>query len=373
MRRWYGVVGKHSRKRCIGRRCNGSTANPLLPSLPASDDDTVTVKCQDADEVSSCGITMKRSSLMRSPLFVEFFRSEDYLHGCKMQLTFVNESPACFDILKYYLDEGPDRYNKTRLRVHVTLHYQMVDRFLILGRLHLLAKKLALGGLMNIAYETLVDGEQSITAADCRAIAILIYTPEAAFDKVLKDWCLKHVSNHFFALYEMDDWWTAVVHQLEPDLGRHWAKLVAANGCLMSAFEDKVDHAWLERIIHDMAKGGHKGIISVIEEYSYTKDVQQVLEEVWDDSKDTSDDGWEDVEKTPAKPSSPRKSVATITKIGTNAVKRNCSTKTLDVYVNADSAKARSVMGMDTMPAKVMYSTRFRFRDAQLLRLLRQC
>ena len=314
---------------------------------------------------------MKRSSMMRSPLFVKFFQSEDYLHGCKMLLTFLNESPACFQILKSYLDEGPDRYTKTRLRVHITLQYQMIDRFLILGRLHLLAKKLALQGLMNMAYETIVDGERSITPAICFAMATLIFTPEVGFEKLLKDWCLKHVSNHFFALYEMNDWWKEVVHQLEPDLGRHWAKLVAANGCLMSAFEDKVDHAWLEEIIRDMAKGGHAGIISVIEEYSYARDVQQVLEEVWNEKKDASDDGWEDVDQIPGKPPSPRKAAAAITNIGIDMAKRKGSSKTLRVFVNADSAKARSVMGMDVMPAQMVSSTRFRFRGRHLLRLLR--
>ena len=311
---------------------------------------------------------------MRSPLFIKFFQSEDYLHGCKMLLTFVDESSACFQILKSYLDEGPDRYTKTRLRIHITLQYQLIDRFLILGRLHLLAQKLALEGLMNMAYETILDGERSMTPASCFAMTTLIYAPEAGFDKLLKDWCLKHVSNHFFALYEMDDWWKRVVHQLEPDLGRHWAKLVAANGCLMSAFEDKVDHVWLEKIIHDMAKGGHAGIISVIEEYSYARDVQQVLEEVWDEGKDESDDGWEDVEQTPVvgKPPSPTKTAATcVTHIGKKMMKRNSSAKTVSVFVGADSAKARAVMGMDVMPAKMLSSTRFRFRGGHLLRLLR--
>lgn len=370
MKKWYGVIGKHSRKRWIRRLCSART-NVLPGSLPACDDDTVTVQCGDAHDGTNCGIIMKRSSMMRSPLFVKFFRSEDYLHGCKMLLTFGNESPACFQILKYYLDEGPDRYTKTRLRVHITLHYQIIDRFLILARLYLLAKKLALEGLMNMAYETIVDGERSITPASCFAMASLIFTPDAGFDKLLKDWCLKHVSNHFFALYEMDDWWTEVVHQLQPDLGRHWAKLVAANGCLMSAFEDKVDHAWLERIIHDMAKGGHEGIISVIEEYSYARDVQQVLEEVWDERKDASDEEWEDVEQVPGKPRSPKKTAPAITNIGINMIKRKGSSKTLSVFVNADSAKARSVMGMDAMPAKMVSSTRFRFRGGHLLRLLR--
>lgn len=314
---------------------------------------------------------MKRSSMMRSPLFVKFFQSEDYLHGCKMLLTFVNESAACFHILKYYLDEGPDRYTRTRLRVHITLHYQIIDRFVILGRLYILAKKLALEGLMNMAYETIVDGERSITTAVCFAMATLIYKPEAGFDKPLKDWCLKHIGSHFFALYEMDDWWTELVYQLEPDLGRHWAKLVAANGCLMSAFEDKADHAWLEGIIHDMAKGGHADIISVIEEYSYARDVQQVLEEVWDERKYASDDGWEDVEQIPVKPRSPKKTAAAINNIGMDMMKQNGSSKSLSVFFNADSAKARSVMGMDAMPAKMVSSTRFKLRGGHLLRLLR--
>lgn len=225
-----------------------------------------------------------------------------------------------------------------------------------------------------MAYETILDGERSVTSASCFAIATLVYAPEAGFDKLLKDWCLKHVSNHFFALYEREDWWKEVVHQLEPDLGRYWAKLVAANGCLMSAFEDKVDHAWLEKIIHDMAKGGHAGIISVIEEYSYAKDVQQVLEEVWEEGRDASDDGWEDVEQTPVvekPPSSLRRTASTVTHIGKNMMRRNGNAKTLSVLVSADSAKARAVMGMDVMPAEMLSTTRFRFRGGQLLRLLR--
>lgn len=291
-----------------------------------------------------------------------------------MLLTFADESLPCFQILKYYLDEGPDRYTKTRLRIYITLQHQLVDRFLILARLYLLAKRLALEGLTNMVYETILDGEGSITAASCSAMACLIYATGASFDKPLKDWCLKQVSNHFFALYGMDDWWKEVVHQLEPDLGRHWAKLVAANGCLMSAFEDKVDHAWLEKIIHDMAQGGHPGIISVIEEYSYARDVQQVLEQVWDEAKDASDDGWEDVEQTPVVEKAPcplKRTASTVSQIGKSIMKRNSNAKTLNVFVGADSAKARAVMGMDVMPAKMLSSTRFRFRGGYLLRLLR--
>lgn len=290
-----------------------------------------------------------------------------------MVLTFVDESAAaCFQILKYYLDEGPDCYTKTRLRVHVTLHYKLIQRFVILGKLYMLGKKLALGGLMNLAYETIIDGERSMTPATCFAMATLVYDSEAGFDKLLKDWCLKLVENHFFALYEMDDWWRELVYQLEPDLGRHWAKLVATNGCLMSAFKDKADQVWLEGIVHEMANRGHTGTISVIEEYSYAMDVQHILEEVWAEGKDTGDGGWGRVKKVADQPRSPKKTAAAINNIGMDMMKGNGNSKSLSVLLNHDSPKVRSVMGLDAMPTKVVSCGKFKFGGGRLLRILRQ-
>lgn len=346
----------------------------MVYSLPATDDDTLTIKCQDPQDDVGRSFNMKRSSLLRSPSLNEFFRSEDYLHGCKMTLTF-EDPAACFHILKTYLDEGPDCYTKTRLRIYITLHYKMMDRFVILGKLYLLAKRLALGGLMNIAYENIVEGEQSITPPICFAMAGLVYDPKAEFDKPLKDWCLKHVGGHFFALYDMDDWWTELEHQLEPELGHHWAKLIAANGCLVSALEGKGNQTWLVGIIHELAQEGHENIMSVIEECSYAKDVQRILGEVLAEEKDASDDGWEDVEQAPDQdqPQSPQKSAAAINNIGMDMMKQSVSANTLSMFVNTESAKARSIMGMDQVPTQVMSSTKLRLRsnNGRLNKLLR--
>ena len=315
---------------------------------------------------------MRRSALLRSPTLIEFFRSEDYLHGCKMLLTF-EDPAACIQIVKNYLDEGPDCYTKTRLKVHVTLRYKMIDRFVVLVKLYILAQKLALGGLMDIAYENIVEGEQSITPPICFAMTALAYEPEVGVDKSLKDWCLKLVGDHFFALYDMDEWWTEMEYQLDPELGRHWANLVTANGCLINVFEDKVERTWLAGIVNEMAQGGHVGIISIMEEYSYAKDVQHILEEVWAEDNETSDeDGWEDLEQAPDKSRSAKKSAAAINKIGMGMMKRDRSSS-LSNFLNDESAKARSVMGMDLKPAQLVSDTRFRFRGGRLLRLLRHC
>jgi hypothetical protein len=340
-------------------------------SLPVADDDIITIKCPDDHHGTSRCFMMKRSSMMRSPAFIEFFRSEHYLHGSKMLLTFVDDPAACFQVLKYYLDEGPDCYTKTRLRVHVTLHYKMIERFVVLGRIYLLAKKLSLGGLMNMAYDAIVDSERCMTAGSSFIMASLVYAREAGFDKPLKDWCLKHIENHFFALYEMEAWWTELADQLEPDLGRHWAQLVEANGCLKGTFEHKTDQAWLERIIHNLAQEGQPSIISVIEERSYAQDVQKILDEVWAEDRNASDEEWEEVDRAPGGSGSTETTGGAASIMSNDMIKRKRDQKTLS-HLFDECAKARSVMGMDVIQEQMMSSTRTKLRGGRLLRFLRQ-
>lgn len=340
-------------------------------SLPAVDDDIITIQCPEDHHGTSRCFTMKRSSMMRSPAFIEFFRSEHYLHGSKMLLTFADDPAACFQVLKYYLDEGPDCYTKTRLRVHVTLHYKIIERFVILGRLYLLAKKLSLRGLMNMAYDAIVDSERCMTAGSAFIMASLVYAREAGFDKPLKDWCLKHIGNHFFALYEMEAWWTELADQLEPDLGRHWAHLVEANGCLKGTFEHKSDQVWLERIIHNLAQEGHRSTISVIEEHSYAKDVQKILDEVWAEDRNASDEEWEEVDRAASGSSSTETTGGVASIMSNEMIKQTRSQKTLS-HLFDDCAKARSVMGMDMIQEQLMSSPRTKLRGGRLLRFLRQ-
>jgi hypothetical protein len=291
-----------------------------------------------------------------------------------MLLTFFDDPAGCFQILKCYLDDGPDCYTKTRLRVHVTLRYKVTERFIILGRLYMLAKKLALGGLVDMAYETIVDCEQSLTPTSCFAMASLVYGPDAsAFDQPLKDWCLKHIENHFFALNDNENWWAEMMGPLEPNLGRHWADLVKANGSSVSASEDQDDQSLLEGIIYDMGSSGRAGIISVIEERSYANDVQRVLEEVWAEENSVSDDEWEKVEHEASEPGSPETTAAVVSNIGKDMMKGSENVKALGLLFKNDSAKARSVMGMDVIPVQLRSGTKGRFRGGRLLRLLRHC
>ena len=234
---------------------------------------------------------MKRSSMMRSPTFLKFFKSRHYLPGCKMLLTFMTDPASCFQIVQSYLDEGPDCYTRTRLRVHVTINYNLGNRFIVLARLYKLAKKLALHGLESMAYESLQEAERLMTSGSCFMLASLIYAHGAGFDKRMKDWCLRHVGNHFGRLHATKEW-INLIPQLEPELGRQWSKLLKANVSILAAVEEEAD----EKIIGSLIAAHDANLLCVIENRVRDVSVDDAVNEALVEESRGEDDGWEDLQ-----------------------------------------------------------------------------
>ena len=272
-----------------------------------------------------------------------------------MYITFMSDPAACFQIAQTYLDEGPDMYTKTRLRVHVTMNYRIVDRFIILIRLHSLATKLALPGLMDMAYEVIIEGERLITPSFCIAIASVVFSPDAGFDGLLKDWCLKHVGYHFIALKDIKEW-NDNLKVLEPGLDEQWSKLMGANSAILAAIEEEADEKTLEKAISSMLAEGQGNAISVIEREEMT--VEEFIRKVKEDERGESDDDWEDVEELLGEEDQSSRDKKAREMLGLTPAKdkgpapKEISMSKSRSIVTSETAKARTVMGLDASIGK---------------------
>ncbi|KAL9025684.1 MAG: hypothetical protein Q9196_005536 [Gyalolechia fulgens] len=188
-------------------------------------DDTITVKCPDRDDGAGRNFEFQRSVLKRSPTLAKFFESPYYLPGCEMRLTFVVDPAVCIDIAYKYLEEGPDIFQHTILRVQLTMRYKLVDRLIILVRLHSLAKKLALPGLMDMAFAVLSEGGPQMRAQDCITLSSLIFAKTANFDRKLQEWCVDHATRYLPEL-EHSQLWLDVLWKADVELAHRWAQLL---------------------------------------------------------------------------------------------------------------------------------------------------
>lgn len=280
-----------------------------------------------------------------------------------MQITFMSDPAACFQIARNYLDQGPDIYNRTRLRMFVTINYQVVDRFIILVRLHLLAKKMALPGLMDMAYDAIVHGERLITPPFCITIASVVFAKNAGFDKLLKVWCLDLVRYHLIALKNIKEWYDAL-EVLEPELSEQWTDLLEANSEVLAfineeAKERSSEKKALEKAVSGMSTEGQGNAIPTIEKQELT--VEDLINEIKDEERRPSEDEWENVEQliregqtlanTKARELlgiDPFKSTEPEDKVE--------ATSDAKAMVPPEMAKARSVMGLDGNYGRVTWS-----------------
>lgn len=295
---------------------------------------------------------MKKSSMLRSPVLASFFCSEDYLFGCKTLLTLIVDPAVCFEAVKHYLEEGPDIYNIDRLRVSITINHTVTERFCILARLYWLAKKLSLAGLMGMAYQSLLASERLMGPHSCIAVAKLIYAGNGGYDRCLKDWCLKHIGHHFNHLREMAEW-PDVLHFLSPELRNQWDKLERVNRCVVATLKGAANEEILEEVVNNMAKTGAPGVISAIETRLHHMTFDEAVKDVMAEACEQSDDDWEAVEKAFAKDSSPKltKARAMLGLINTNVTEKYSDTAS--PVFGMESAKARTVMGIDYVPRLV--------------------
>lgn len=312
-------------------------------------DEVIRIKCPDAPDGTGKVIEVQRSSLLRSPTLAKLIHSTHYLEGCNMTLTFLSDPAVCFEIAKSYLDEGPDCYTRTRLRVYLLVRYKVVDRFLIHGRLYLLAQKLALPGLMEIAYECLEEAERLMKPSYCVTMTSLVFGIKSGFDKLIKDWCMKHVGIHFAILHITKEWNELVPH-LEPDFRAKWAKLVLANVAILTAIEEEADDKALEEMINQMEQPHQGSVVSAIEDSGNEMSLEEVISQVLSETKDEPcDEEWEDIELQSLEDDKAADGTKGKSKSGTVKTSRRSRpwTKTRTQVPNTKSAKARELMGMN--------------------------
>lgn len=142
-----------------------------------------------------------------------------------MLLTFMLDPAVCFDVAKTYLEEGPDRYTMSKMRLSVTHRYNVRDRFEIYVRLHMLAKKLALPTLKSMAWESLRQMDKLLTPSICIFLARIIFGLNIGFEPCIQNWCFMHIDYLSTTLMDIESW-TSLVPDLHPILSEFWAKLM---------------------------------------------------------------------------------------------------------------------------------------------------
>lgn len=168
-----------------------------------------------------------------------------------MVIEFLVDPAVCFDIVQKYLEQGVDVFKPVSLLVSLTMRYKIVDRCLILTRLHLLASKLALPGLANMAFEVLDSVEKFVDASVTLTISSLIFGKKWSFDKQLKDWCFKHVSTHLLELKQMPEW-RECLRKTDHELSKRWGGLTNKNAYLINVAEAAAEQRFVEGLARDM-------------------------------------------------------------------------------------------------------------------------
>jgi len=206
----------------------------------------------------------------------------------------MTDPAICFKIAIYYLEEGPDRYNKKRLDVFLCTHFKLVDRFIVLARLYLLAMRMELPGLFNMCYAIIEDYEHEMTAGFCIVMASLIFARDATYDKRMKDWSLRYIRNYTFHLAQLREW-ISLVPQLDAELKHHWAKLVEYNKRVAAAIEDERIGSTRNEITSLPSVEDQRRISIRIEDRIQDMEFEEAIQEVSAEQAE-SDQDWEDVE-----------------------------------------------------------------------------
>ncbi|KAL8649245.1 MAG: hypothetical protein Q9226_005659 [Calogaya cf. arnoldii] len=200
-------------------------AQVLMKGIPDDSDDTITVKCPDREDGTGRVFHFQRSTLKRSPTFAQFFESRYYLHGCKMMLTFLLDPAVCIETAYKYLEEGPDVFQQTILRVQLTMRYKLVDRSMILIKLYSLARKLALPLLADMAFNVLAEGDHQMTVSNCVTLSSLIFEKRGVFDRKLKEWCICRIRS-FVPELRQSTFWQEVLWNMDTELEQRWYYLL---------------------------------------------------------------------------------------------------------------------------------------------------
>ncbi|KAL9127945.1 MAG: hypothetical protein Q9217_003281 [Psora testacea] len=313
-----------------------------------SDDDTITIRCPDGEESQARIFKVNRRTLSRSPTFAKFFESAYYLPHSEMLVSFMNDPAAVFDIVKRYLEQGPELFDLAILSIHVHRRYMTLERTVVLVRLCRMSHNMGLWYLHDMAFEILVDANHLLTASMLPTIASLIFASKANYDRHLKEWCLLHAGHHFAALKDSAEWAHCLAVS-EEELRTEWKTMVKQNEEILNTLEEVADDGVLEGIIHRMSLQEQRLAISVIEgnQPRIKSFGEGLMTEAPRNLELESDlDEWEDVTAigSPATGEENRTSTNTKTRA---MLSTNGRTPSLLRSSNAETAKARLVMGID--------------------------
>ena len=198
--------------------------------------DEVTIRCPNGDNTDPKIFRVPRLTLARAPALLTFFESEFYAAHCDMLLTFMNDPAAVLDIVIRYLEQGPELFDTSTLRVYVHRHYSTPARIVVLVRLCKMANNLGLRFLHQMAFDVLEDGDRYVTAHLLPTVASLVFAVKANQQSVVKEWCLAHVGHHFLELKD-DYTWDRCLVKSEQELTVEWNKMMQQNADIIYRYD----------------------------------------------------------------------------------------------------------------------------------------
>ncbi|KAG8526669.1 uncharacterized protein KY384_008098 [Bacidia gigantensis] len=238
------------------------TIGPTL-DLKAPPDEDISIRCPNGDEDNPKLFTISKAALARAPIFRNFFKSEHYAWGSDTLISIMSDPAAAFDIVQRYLEQGPELFDMTCLRVYVYKRYNSLERTVVLVRLYRMAHSMGLWFLEDLAYEVLVDGNRYVTAAMMPTLAGLIFAPRGNHNDQIKNWCLVHIGHFFLDLKDCADW-SRCLTLCEDRLTQEWNKMLFENTRILGIMSNESRDSVLEKTFKHMSLQEQDRAISVI-------------------------------------------------------------------------------------------------------------
>ena len=190
-----------------------------------NENEEITITCPHLPDGTPQIFRVPKSILMRSPTLKKFFRSEHYLPGCEMQLTFMLDPGACVRLALLYLEKGVDVFNQQCIDLGANAYSNPIDQLHVLIRLYLLATSLRLPRLADMTYQGLLNRDKSMQAAYMTTLASLVFAEKLGHDHRMKTWCTKHIYDFAQHLKDLPEWHT-LLPSLDKDFQERWNRLM---------------------------------------------------------------------------------------------------------------------------------------------------
>ena len=182
-----------------------------------------------------------------------------------MLISFMTDPAAVFDLIKRYLEDGPDLFDLNHLRLHVYRRYNLIERETVLVRLARMAHNMELSYLHEMVYEILLDESRFITAQVLPLLAGLIFGLRGYYHPKVKEWCLVNIGHHFLEL-KTSRQWANCLRVSDPALRVEWRHMCTLNDEILYTYENISDEQILERKIHRMSFAEQDRAISYLGE-----------------------------------------------------------------------------------------------------------